>query len=182
MRRSFGYHLNEDLYPVRVIDELGADCPPGVAGEVVVSNLVNRGTVLLNFRLGDLAARLAGDCPCGRHLPRLSYVQGRAVDDLFDTGGQRHSYAVASAPIRHVPGIYHYQITQHALDRLVITLVASPSCDRAAAAEFLSAQIKAKLGQEMQVELLFVDELERTPLGKARYVKSLIGRDNGETG
>jgi hypothetical protein len=45
---------------------------PRTSGEVVVSNLVNRETVLLNYRLGDVAASLPDRCPCGRSLPLLS--------------------------------------------------------------------------------------------------------------
>ena len=78
-----GYHINSDLYPLRVINEQGEDCAPGVEGEIVGSNLVNRATVLLNYRMGDLAARLDGPCPCGRRLPMLSFIVGRTVDDLY---------------------------------------------------------------------------------------------------
>ncbi|MBC7257271.1 MAG: hypothetical protein H5T66_14325, partial [Chloroflexi bacterium] len=37
-----GYHLNIDLYPIRVVNEAGDTLPPGETGEVIVSNLVNR--------------------------------------------------------------------------------------------------------------------------------------------
>ena len=55
-----GYHLHEDLCHVRIVDD-----------EVVLSNLVNRGTILLNYRLGDIASRLEEPCPCGRSFRRL---------------------------------------------------------------------------------------------------------------
>ena len=55
-----GLHLNVDLYPVRIVDPEGRTLPPGTSGEVVVSNLVNHGMVLLNYRLGDVAAQLPG--------------------------------------------------------------------------------------------------------------------------
>ena len=60
-----GFHLHSDLAHVRIVDEEGRDVPAGESGEVLVSNLVNRGTVLLNYRLGDQGslARGAGVCP-----------------------------------------------------------------------------------------------------------------------
>ena len=54
---------------------------------MVVSNLVNRGTVLLNYRVGDLAARLPEPCGCGRALPLLSEVQGRRTEWLESSSG-----------------------------------------------------------------------------------------------
>jgi len=170
-----GYHLNIDLYPLRVVDDEGHDCPVGVTGEVVISNLVNRGTVLLNYRLGDRAALLADRCPCGRALPLLSYVQGRTLDVLYDLAGQRHSYAAASAPVRAVAGVLQFQVVQAARDHLRYDLVTTAACDRAQATRQLTAAIQERLGAGMQVEVRFVDDLPRTAGGKLRYVQSLIG-------
>lgn len=75
-----GLHLNIDLYPVRAADAEGRSLPPGESGDVVVSNLVNKATVLLNYRLGDIACMLPEPCPCGRSLPLLSFPQGRTDD------------------------------------------------------------------------------------------------------
>jgi phenylacetate-CoA ligase len=169
-----GYHINSDLYPLRVIDEHGEDCPPGVEGEIVGSNLVNRATVLLNYRMGDLAAWLDGPCPCGRHLPMLSFIVGRTVDDLYDTAGRRLYCSRAVAPIRALAGVYQYQIVQYALDHLQINLIVSAECDRGAAIASLTAKLQAQFGTDMRVEVRFVDEIERTAAGKVRYVRNLI--------
>jgi len=165
-----GYHTNDDLYPLRIVDAQGNDCPPGVTGEIVLSNLVNRGTVLLNYRMGDLAARLAEPCPCGRHLGRISYVQGRTNDALYDVNGAAVSQLVLTAPISATPGVLEWQVRQTALDRLVIQLVTAPDCDRAATTERLCAAARARLGATVQVEVRFVDEIALTPAGKLRFI------------
>ena len=51
------YHLHEDLCHVKIVNRTGARMADGERGEVVISNLVNRATVLLNYRIGDVAAR-----------------------------------------------------------------------------------------------------------------------------
>ena len=61
--RHSGLHANIDLYPVRIVNENGMDAPRGELGEVVISNLVNKATVLLNYRLGDLAGLGGGKLP-----------------------------------------------------------------------------------------------------------------------
>lgn len=72
-----GIHVEDDLCHVRVLSGDGGPAPAGAHGEVVISNLVNRGTVLLNYRLGDLATWSAEPCRCGRRTPVLSDVEGR---------------------------------------------------------------------------------------------------------
>jgi len=103
--RHCGVHLNIDLYPLRVVDRADRDLPPGESGEVIVSNLVNRGMVLLNYRLGDIVTLLRERCTCGRSLPLLSFPQGRS-DDLieFESGGVGHPPAVPGVE-RPEPGV-----------------------------------------------------------------------------
>ena len=83
-----GHHLNVDLCPLRLIDSQGRESEPGERGDVVVSNLVSRGTVLLNYRLGDTARSLPGRCTCGRSLPLLSWVEGRTNEWLRTESGE----------------------------------------------------------------------------------------------
>ena len=49
----------------RVADAEGRTVPVGSEGEVIVSNLHNQATVLLNYRLGDRGALAAAPCLCG---------------------------------------------------------------------------------------------------------------------
>jgi len=51
--RREGFHLSLDDVAVRVIKLDGSPAGPGEQGEVVISNLSNRATVLLNYRLGE---------------------------------------------------------------------------------------------------------------------------------
>jgi phenylacetate-CoA ligase len=168
-----GYHLNLDLYPLRVVDPEGRTVPPGETGEVVISNLVNRATVLLNYRLNDLAALLPEPCPCGRTLPLLSFLQGRGRDFLrFDSGRVVHP-AVTDGLFAREPGIWQYQVVQQSGSRLAVALVAAPSLDRDAVRQRLLAAFAAACGDEVAVEMAFVEALPRTPGGKIRPVVAL---------
>src|SRR6185369_15829969 len=87
--RRGGFHLYSDQVALRVIDERGNDVAPGATGEAVASNLVNRATVLLNFRLGDRIALDAARCACGRTLPLIAAIDGRNDDLLLRRSGER---------------------------------------------------------------------------------------------
>jgi phenylacetate-CoA ligase len=51
-----GFHLHDDLCVVEAVGPDGAAVPEEERGAVVISNLVNRGTVLLRYDLGDYVA------------------------------------------------------------------------------------------------------------------------------
>jgi phenylacetate-CoA ligase len=121
-----GFHIHEDLCRIRVVNEEGSELPHGEQGEVVLSNLVNRATVLLNYRMGDLAALLPGDsCVCGRTFKRMSEVEGRTEDILpLANGHVIHPRSIWRA-LKDEPEILQYQFIQHAYDRYTLKLVSS---------------------------------------------------------
>jgi len=170
--RHRGVHLNVDLYPLRIVNSDGRTLPAGESGDVVVSNLVNGGTVLLNYRLGDIAALMPEPCPCGRSLPLLSFPQGRS-DDLIE---------LACGRIVHPQGIrclfndealvWEYQILHETDTHFRVMLFAAPSCDRAATKQRVAAKFARLLGSGISVEIVFVSSIDRTTGGKFRSVIS----------
>jgi phenylacetate-coenzyme A ligase PaaK-like adenylate-forming protein len=72
-----GFHVHDDLCYTRTAGPGGQTLPPGQRSEVIISNLVNRATVLLNYRLGDFASVRGEPCPCGRTTTLLSSIDGR---------------------------------------------------------------------------------------------------------
>jgi phenylacetate-CoA ligase len=165
-----GYHLNVDLYPLRVIGPGGAQLRAGEPGEVVVSNLVNRGTVLLIYRLGDLATLLPDPCPCGRVLPLLSSVQGRVGDWLVTPSGERRHPETVPAVLDVEPEILRYQAIQTTPTRLGVKLVTAPSTDRDALERRIQHEFRQQLGTELVTDVSFVDDLPRSFQGKVRTV------------
>jgi len=84
---GFGYHLNPDHVLVEVINpQTGESLGEGEKGEIVITNLDSRGTLVLRFRTGDLTTGgLSSEpCPnCGRTVPRiLGDIEHR--HDYFD--------------------------------------------------------------------------------------------------
>ena len=171
-----GLHFNADLYPMRIVDDAGRELPDGENGEVVVSNLVNRGTVLLNYRLGDVASKLPIDCPCGRKLPLLSFVDVRQRDWLTTPSGRR-VHALAVTRVLDVDrDIFRYRVRQGDPTRLQLDLVARPSSDRVTIEERVKHGLAQVLGPEAAIEVDFVADLPRTARGKVRTVVGLDRR------
>ncbi len=169
-----GLHMNVDLYPFRIVDEEGRTVPAGESGSIVMSNVVNRGTILLNYRIGDRGRLLEGLCPCGRTLPRLAGFDGR--DDEWAAladGGRIHSQELRLILVGD-DSVWQLVVVQDDIDRFRASIVASEDTDRAALTERIRRRVRERLGPDVTVDVSFVSEIEPPPGGKLRPFESRI--------
>jgi len=168
-----GLHINEDIYPLRIVDGSGRSLLPGEYGEVVVSNLVNRTMVLLNYRLGDLATLLPGSCPCGRSLPLMSFPAGRKDDWLELPSGEPVHPSLVYPLLRDMEAVLQYQLVQESPLDFHIVLVTKTSCNRPETEAHLADKFGRVFGDKIRLRVSFVSFIPRTPSGKVRCVVSM---------
>jgi phenylacetate-CoA ligase len=167
-----GFHLCLDDVAVRVIRPDGGAAGPGETGEIVISNLTNRATVLLNYRLGDLVTVGSAACACGRTLPTIERLAGRAADLLRLPGGEvRHPSAVFHA-LHEVPGALRFQLVQEGIERVKLHVVVAADADWHSVRIALERKLAALVGAGAVGAVERVVELDREPGGKVRLVIS----------
>ena len=82
-----GMHIWDDFIYLEIIDpKTGEPVPDGEFGEIVITTLVKEGAPLIRYRTHDLSRIMPGECPCGRHYPRIDVIQGR-TDDMMKIKG-----------------------------------------------------------------------------------------------
>jgi phenylacetate-CoA ligase len=171
-----GFHVHEDLCHLRIIDADGAPVPTGTHGRLVLSNLVNRATVLLNYPIGDVAAWAEHACPCGRTFRLLSELSGR-VEDLVRLPNGRHVHprevwAIFKGDVE----VLQYQLVQYELGRFTVFL---STLDQAAF-ERASARalpgLRQLLGSDVDLEIRWRDPATARDKKKFRAVESRIGQ------
>jgi phenylacetate-CoA ligase len=168
-----GFHLHEDLCFVKIINNAGEKATNGQSGEIVISNLANRGTVLLNYRLGDIASFSREKCACGRTLPLLSDFEGRVEDVIFLPNGKFiHPRAVWKV-FKSRCEILQYQLIQHEPERFELRLVTANREIYERVTGDILADLKNLLGESTNTEAGYYRELEREKGGKFRPVISL---------
>jgi phenylacetate-CoA ligase len=167
--RQCGHHLNVDLFPIRILDSDRREVPIGESGRVVVSNLVNRGTMLLNYMLGDLAKRLPEPCGCGRSLPLLSDVEGRSTDWLRSASGRRIHPQTLRGLLSPLEEIRRYQLVQERPGHVRVVAVTAPEANREAVRRRIVGEAR-RLGDQIEAEVEFSETLPRTEGGKVRSV------------
>lgn len=167
------FHLHEDLCAVRIVDERDRELPEGESGAMLISNLVNRGTVLLNYRLGDVAGISSSDCPCGRRLPLLSTFGGRANDDLFVPDGRFIHFTAIWMVLKTCPDVLSHQLVQHETGRFELRLVTVDRATFDSVAAETARRVEGVLGKGTSVEPTFHERILPGIGGKFRPVVAL---------
>lgn len=169
-----GFHLHPDMCIVRIVRGDGQDAKDGEVGEVVLTNLFNRGTVLINYRLGDQGRLTREPCPCGRSSPRLTQLEGRIDEVLTLPDGHRLPAFALLYPLFEqdgAPNVRQYQAAQQAEDRLDLRVVPAQQADWPALAADLEARARKQLGNGVAVTVCHVDLIPPGPTGKvSRFV------------
>jgi phenylacetate-CoA ligase len=160
-----GYHVNEDVTVVRVVDPHGRDAEPGEAGSIIVSNLVNRGTVLLNYPLGDIGSPVAGACPCGRALPRIRLLTGRDTTWIAREGALPiHQYRLFRC--LQALGLDLFQTVQTDVRTFTVRIVPMPGQDRPTMESAIRTAMIDLIGPHLDISFEYPLRLEPTKSGK----------------
>jgi len=84
-----GLHVNEDVVLVEILGPDGQPAPPGVTGDIVLTNLDNHLMPFIRYRNGDRGYRIEGDCRCGRPFGRIGIASARTIDFVVTPSGRK---------------------------------------------------------------------------------------------
>lgn len=168
-----GLHLSAFTHLVEVLDEQGRPCPPGVDGDLVITNLLNRAMPLIRYRIGDRGSLAQGTCACGRGLPRLAQVSGRRVD-CFWTRDRR---MIPGEYFIYLLGVHiddnpfrKYQVVQEDFDDVVYRLVLQAG--RSLSDDLRQTIVKDTrlvMGERCEVSFELLEDIPPSPSGKYSY-------------
>ncbi len=168
-----GIHLSAEFIILETLDEQGRPSKPGCPGEVVVTNLASSDFPVLRYRTGDLATLDHHPCPCGRTLPLLKEINGRANDCLVATDGSLVHPTAFNYVIRGLDDVHAYKVIQDSSDAVRVFVVAGAGLTPDFARR-IETRYKELLGSGMTVLIERVDDIPRDPSGKFRHVVNRI--------
>jgi phenylacetate-CoA ligase len=137
----------------------GRPARPGEIGDVVVTDLNNRVMPFIRYSIGDRAEALddSSPSPCGRGLPRIGAILGRAESiirgldgrfvpgSFFDTLMQDYYFAVEQ-----------FRVVQEQPGALTVQIVKSPRYSRETL-DIVQSKIREALGAELRIDLSLND-------------------------
>ncbi|MDQ2647140.1 MAG: capsular biosynthesis protein, partial [Myxococcota bacterium] len=163
-----GHLVAAEGYIVEVLIE-GRPARPGEIGEVVVTDLSGFAMPLIRYRIGDLAEAVDPheQSPCGRGLPRIGQIRGRAQSVLRGVDGQLVPGTFLSHALSEFDfAIKRLEAVQHEPGTLDLKLVKGARYSDDRLAELLSL-LRAELGEALAVRVEFDDDEPAAPSRRA---------------
>ena len=172
-----GMHIAAEDLIVEIVDDAGVPVPPGVEGNILVTNLHNFAMPFIRYEIRDEGMMLEGSCSCGRTLPRLGSLIGRKNMVLLSQSGRRISFGALFLDRLANLGMRRYQLVQETLESVVLRVIPPPTLteqERVLLPRTIHTMFGPILGEEFELRVEFVDHIEPTEAGKHVYVVSRV--------
>ncbi len=184
---DYGYHTNPDHVLVEVVDpESGEVLGEGEPGEVVVTHLDARGTVLLRCKTGDIATggMTTEPCPnCKRTVPRImGDIERKAM--IYDLQGKEKAIQFNGNHLRKMMFgredvlLWYAEINRSdSEDSLKIVVKGVSGTDEEALYKSLEEELKAEFKAPLAVEGSTLDAVANR-IGLEKYITEQVIFDN----
>lgn len=168
------YHVQAEHVLVEVLREDGSPCEEGEVGRVVITALHGFAMPLIRYELGDFAA-LGGPCACGRGLPVIDRIYGRARNMLVLPNGDRYWPRFGSIVLGDVAPLRQFRLIQKSLSELELEVVVAQELT-IQEQERVKALVLGTIGHPFELRIRRVPEIPRSPSGKFEdFVSEVAG-------
>jgi phenylacetate-CoA ligase len=171
-----GYHIAAENVTVEIVDDAGEPVPVGKEGRILITNLHNYILPFIRYDIGDAGVSSDKACPCGRGLPLLGGLIGRTTDIILTKSGKAIPGLVLPWDIFAFLGAEQFQIVQESYDRVVVKIVLDREHQHAQAEKRIAEEVVRRyrpiLGEDIDIDVEFVDHIPVTKTGKRRVVVS----------
>jgi len=169
-----GYHINMECAFIEFVNDEHRQVAPGELGDIIVTDLVNRGMPFIRYRINDKGTPIERTCACGRGLEMFGSIVGRDGDVLrrIDGGVVPPSTFLAYF-MSEGPQVGKFQVIQDQIDHLLIKITDDPLPDERHFS-FYRKTIKELFGDSVQVDFRIVKDIPNEKSGKYRFSKCQI--------
>jgi len=167
---SGSLHVDMEFCIVEV--EAKKEDEDSVSGPLLCTGLADHATPMFRYRIGDVGTLSKRPCRCGRAGPAFLHVDGRIEDYVLTPDGR------LIGRLDHIfkmqLDVSEAQIVQETPEAVRVLLVPRASYTGASERQLLK-EMRARLGNEIEIAVELVQQISREPNGKFRAVKSSVG-------
>ena len=165
-----GYHISAENIVLEFIKD-NEPVSPGETGKILVTDLHNYAMPFIRYENGDLGVPSGERCSCGRGLPLIHSIEGRATDVLV-IGNKFISSPSLTLLFKNLP-VKQYQLVQEAENEIIIKIVKTAEfIDKDA--EQLLKMIRTYVGSDVELNLQSVSVIPPAVSGKHRFIISKV--------
>ena len=170
-----GYHLCDESVIVEILkdDEPASD---NELGEIVFTSLDNFAMPFVRYKIQDIGRASSELCSCGRGLSTIKSIEGRDTDIVITPDGKYLIVHFFTWLFEYIEGVDQFQVVQKKIDEINIKIVKNDKFTDADLSYIIS-QIKSEVGDDMNINIEFVDSIPPTKSGKRRFVISEVPID-----
>jgi len=171
-----GLHVQAEHVYLEVLRADDSPCAPGEAGRVVITDLQNFAMPLIRYELGDCAT-VGTPCPCGRGLPVLKGVVGRAGQVAVDPTGRTFFAHLNLGFWTTIAPIVQRQIVQHTPAQIEVRYVAERDLTGDECAT-LTRELRAAMRYDYEIGFTRMTQIPRGAGGKFDDFLSLVPKQD----
>lgn len=166
-------HVKSDHSLIELINENGMHASPGEIGRLTCTAFGNYATPLIRYAVGDTAVLSRNqNCSCGRGGTLISELLGRVEDYILTPDGR--FVGRLDHLFKDAINVRKAQIIQNSIDQVIIRIVKESDYSTDDEKAILK-EAKARLGDGTNIEVEYVNDMERTNAGKHRFIISNLG-------
>jgi phenylacetate-CoA ligase len=169
------YHLAMEASRIEILREDGWPAVPGESGRIIATPFYNYAMPLIRYDMGDYAVAGKTRPSCGRGLPTLRRILGRARNRFRFKDGSATWPEIADFQFGELLAFRDIQLVQTALDRIEVRYVAALSGQPEPDGTAIADRVRSVLRQPVQVSVCRVESLGRITHGKIDDCISAIG-------
>lgn len=171
-------HIYEDLLLIEPVDQAGKAVPPGNTGaRLLVSVLFSRTLPLIRYEMSDSISLGGRGCPCGRSFALLQNMEGR-LEDILQLPGRQGTVNIHPNVFHHVldqAASSGWQVIQEPARLRILLAGITPGTSIEGVQTAVAGALAAADAAPLPLEIRVVEHVERTPLGKAPFVRAWAG-------
>lgn len=171
-----GHHVVDETYIVELLVD-GRPAQPGEIGEIVITDLLNRATPMIRYRIGDLAVALEeSQCKCGRAHSRIGEIQGRTQAIVHCANGRWIPGTFFAHFFKdHEEHIRFFQVKQDVVGAFDLLIVPSEVKNEHAISDIVD-ELRTFVG-DTDIRIKYVDTIPLVRTGKRSTVVSSVSAD-----
>lgn len=164
------YHFYSEYGISEIITREGLPANPGESGEIVATSFLNYAFPLIRYRTGDIATiSTIRNCPCERNYSRATRIDGRIQEMIVSRSGNLISMTAINMHDDLFDNVYQFQFQQQEVGELLMRIVRKEGYSDKDTSRIIKA-LEQKLGTQFDIEIEFVEKIERTQRGKFRFL------------
>ena len=169
-----GYHINADTVIVEVIKEDGSRTSIGERGRLICTGLIAQTMPFIRYDTGDIGVRTEEACSCGRGLPLIRSIEGRADDFLVAANGELLPPSVIANRVKLTPGLVQFRIVQENLLQTKVELVLERRL--LGQRQIVTRILNELMGPEVEIKVELVSSIPYDSSGKIRAIVSKVSQ------